>query len=188
MTESSQQAERNQTTQRNETAGRPGADQVDPRGPKFAASVTAVLLLIAAFITMTAGISVNPGEFSAMTFADRLVSPGFLVALPLFLLFLWGAVAGVKKHPFGLFFAAVVRPRLQAPKYLEPAAPPTFAQGIGAFVVGLGLVLHLVGVPLALLIALSAAFVAAFLNAAFGFCIGCEMYLVLRRTGLLRTA
>lgn len=180
--------ETDQQTGPAQAAGRPGVDQVDPRGPRFAASVTAVLLLVAAFITMTAGVSVKASEFTALTLVDRLASPGFLVALPLFLLFLWGAVAGVKKHPFGLFFASVIRPRLQAPKYFEPAAPPTFAQGVGAAVVGVGLVLHLVGVPFALLIALSAAFVAAFLNAAFGFCIGCEMYLVLRRTGILRTA
>ncbi|HWU29324.1 MAG TPA: DUF4395 family protein, partial [Microbacterium sp.] len=63
--------------------------------------------------------------------------------------------------------------------------PPRFAQGVGLFVVGVGLLLHVLGVPLALPIATAMAFVAAFLNAAFGFCLGCELYLLLQRAGVL---
>ena len=51
--------------------------------------------------------------------------------------------------------------------------------------VGVGLVLHLVGVPWALPIAAAAAFVAAFLNAVFGFCLGCQLYLLLQRAGVV---
>ena len=50
---------------------------------------------------------------------------------------------------------------------------------------GLGLLLHLAGVPWALPIAAAAAFVAAFLNAAFGYCLGCQMYLLLQRVGIV---
>jgi len=46
-------------------------------------------------------------------------------------------------------------------------------------------VLHLFGVPWALPIAAALAFVAAFLNAAFGLCLGCELYLLLQRAGLV---
>ena len=52
--------------------------------------------------------------------------------------------------------------------------------------VGIGLVLHLVAVPWALVIAGAAAFIAAFLNAAFGFCLGCELYLLLARVRATR--
>lgn len=55
---------------------------------------------------------------------------------------------------------------------------------MGLLVVSVGLILHLVGVPLALPIAAAAAFIAAFLNAAIGFCLGCQIYLVLQRIGL----
>ena len=41
--------------------------------------------------------------------------------------------------------------------------------------------LALLGVPGAVVVAAAVAFVAAFLNAAFGLCLGCEMYVVLRR-------
>ena len=63
-----------------------------------------------------------------------------------------------------------------------------FAQGVGLFVTGVGLVLHLAGVPWALPIAAALAFVAAFLNAAFGLCLGCQLYLLLQRGGLVGRA
>ncbi|OZB82099.1 MAG: hypothetical protein B7X41_16355, partial [Microbacterium sp. 14-71-5] len=58
----------------------------------------------------------------------------------------------------------------------------------GLFVVTIGLVLHLLGVPWALPIATAMAFVAAFLNAAFGLCLGCQLYLLLQRAGILGRA
>ncbi|NKF34382.1 DUF4395 family protein, partial [Pseudomonas sp. BGM005] len=60
--------------------------------------------------------------------------------------------------------------------------------GVGLFVVTIGVVLHLVGVPWALPIATAAAFIAAFLNAAFSFCLGCQIYLLLQRAGILGRA
>jgi hypothetical protein len=59
---------------------------------------------------------------------------------------------------------------------------------VGLFVVGIGLVLHLLGVPWALPIATAAAFIAAFLNAAFAFCLGCQLYLLLQRAGIIGRA
>jgi hypothetical protein len=52
-------------------------------------------------------------------------------------------------------------------------------------VVAVGIVLHLAGVPWALPVATAAAFIAAFLNAAFGFCLGCQLYLLLQRAGVV---
>jgi hypothetical protein len=103
-------------------------------------------------------------------------------------LFAWGAFAGVARHPYGAIFKALVRPRLGAPEFMEAAAPPTFAQLIGFLVSATGVVLHLVGVPSGLVIAASIAFVAAFLNAVFGLCLGCEMYALLVRGKIIRPA
>ena len=97
-----------------------------------------------------------------------------------------GAVVQFSTHPFAALFRGIVRPRLGPPTEWEDARPPRFAQGVGLFVVGIGLVLHLVAVPWALVIAGAAAFIAAFLNAAFGFCLGCELYLLLARVRATR--
>ena len=64
--------------------------------------------------------------------------------------------------------------------------PPTFAQGVGLAVSVAGLILHLAGVPYGLVGAASAAFVAAFLNAVFAYCLGCQFYLLLVRARVLR--
>ena len=49
----------------------------------------------------------------------------------------------------------------------------------------IGVLLHLVGVPYAIVVAASLAFVAAFLNSVFAYCIGCQLYLLLVRAGVL---
>jgi hypothetical protein len=99
--------------------------------------------------------------------------------------FAWGAFAGVQKHPYGSLFKALVRPRLKPPTELEDPTPPTFAQGVGFAITLIGVVLFLVGLTLALPIAAAAAFVAAFLNSVFGYCLGCQIYLLLVRAGIL---
>ena len=177
---------------------------IDPRGPRFAAGITAALLLIAFFLSLI-GISTargNVGWFayqplSDATFspgadwvvlvapvANRALDPGFLLLVVIALLFLWAA-AWPRTAPWGVIFRRVVRPRLAPPAELEDPRPPRFAQGVGLFVTGVGIVLHLFGVPWALPIAAAAAFVAAFLNAAFGFCLGCQLYLLLQRAGIV---
>ncbi len=160
---------------------------IDPRGPRFAASITALLLLVATFFAAT-GISTTQDAggwaLSSASVTQRVADPGFLLLLIVALLFVW-SVASPRTQPYGAFFRAVIAPRLSPPSELEDPRPPRFAQGVGLFVVGLGLVLHLLGVPWALPIAGAAAFVAAFLNAAFGLCLGCQLYLLLARAGLI---
>ena len=157
---------------------------IDPRGPRFAAAITAVLTLVATFLGL---VGVSPSSASA-SLTERVLDPGFLLALVIALLFLWSA-ASPRTAPWGVLFRAVVQPRLAPPAELEDPRPPRFSQVVGLFVVGIGLVLHLVGVPWALPIATAAAFLAAFLNAAFAFCLGCQLYLLLQRAGLIgRTA
>lgn len=149
---------------------------IDPRGPRFAAGITALLLLVDVFLGLTTPIGA--------TVAERAVEPAFLLLLVIALLFVWG-VLSPRTAPWGALYRALVQPRLKPPTDLEDPRPPRFAQGVGLFVVTIGLILHLAGVPWALPIAAAMAFVAAFLNAVFGLCLGCQLYLVLQRAGVV---
>lgn len=141
---------------------------IDPRGPRFGASITAVLLLVVV----------------ALGLAGADAAAGILLAA-LVALFGWAAFAGIERHPYGILFKKLVRPRLAPPTELESPVPPTFAQGVGFVITLAGLVLHILGVDGALVIAASAAFIAAFLNAVFAFCLGCQIYVLLVRAGIL---
>lgn len=141
---------------------------IDPRGPRFGAAITAALLGVVVFTGLVGATSISLVLYLIVT-----------------ALFAWGAFAGIRRHPWGLLFATFVRPRLAPPVDLEDPRPPTFAQGIGFAVTVAGLALHLLAGPGALVVAASVAFVAAFLNAVFGYCIGCQVYLLLVRAGLL---
>ena len=152
--------------------------QIDPRGARFTAAVTAALLLIDVALGLIGGV--------APTLAERAVQPAFLLLVVLAAIFVWSAAVGVARNPWSTIFRRLIRPRLAPPTELEDAAPPTFAQGVGAVVTLIGVVLHLFGVPYGLVIAAAAAFVAAFLNAAFGYCLGCQIYLLLVRAGVIR--
>lgn len=159
----------------------PEVQRIDVRGPRFAASITAVLLLIATFLSL---IGIATGDVASASLSTRVADPGFLLVLVIAALFLWG-VLSPRTAPWGLLFRRVVQPRLAPPTEFEDPRPPRFAQGVGLFVTAVGLLLHLAGVPWALPIAAAAAFIAAFLNAAFGLCLGCQLYLLLQRAGLI---
>ena len=146
-----------------------GGTSIDPRAPRFGAGITAALLLLVIALDL-GGASLAAGVVLAAVCA----------------LFAWGAFAGIRRHPYGRIFAAVVRPRLSAPDALEDPAPPTFAQGVGFVVTLVGLVIAIAGVPFAIAAAAAIAFVAAFLNSVFGYCIGCQVYLLLVRLRLVR--
>ncbi|MCG3042434.1 DUF4395 domain-containing protein [Streptomyces fenghuangensis] len=131
--------------------------RVDTRGTRFAAAVTTAVL------------------------AAVLVGGSFWLLAAQALVFAAGAALGVTRSPYGLLFRHLVRPRLGPPAETEDAAPPRFAQTVGLAFALVGLVGYGAG-PLWLGMAATAcALAAAFLNAAFGYCLGCEMYLVLRR-------
>lgn len=153
---------------------------IDPRGPRFVAWITSALLLVGTFLSLL-GSALQPGS----SLSDRLADPGFIVLAVVDVLFAWGFVSP-RTAPWGVLFRKVVRRRLAPPAELEDPRPPRFAQVVGFVVVGIGLVLHVAGVPWALPIAGAAAFIAAFLNAAFGLCLGCQLYLAFTRLGLIR--
>lgn len=144
--------------------------QIDPRGPRFGAAITSVLLLIDVYL------SLDPKSFStAVSLLSIIVT-----------LFAIGAFFGNSKHPYGYIFKRLVRPLLAAPKELEDSRPPQFAQLVGLLVAGIGLILGIAGIPLGLTIAAAAAFFAAFLNAVFNYCLGCQIWLGLARAGLIK--
>ena len=143
---------------------------IDPRGPRFGATITSVLLLITVFLALDA--ATLGAAFGLLVF----ITASFAI----------GAFLGNSKHPYGLIFKKLVRPRLAAPKELEDPRPPQFAQLIGLLVAGVGVVLYLAGAQGALVFAAGAAFIAAFLNAAFAFCLGCQIYVGLQRIGLIK--
>lgn len=149
---------------------------IDPRGPRFGAGITAVLLLIVVALGLGG---------SGPTALDRAIEPEFLMLGAISAVFAWAGFAGISRHPYAWLFRTFVRPRLKPPTGLEDPVPPTFAQGVGFVITLIGLVLQLVGVPYALVIAASAAFLAAFLNSVFGYCLGCQIYLLLVRTRIL---
>lgn len=135
--------------------------QVDPRGLRVVAGITSAVLAV---------VLVVPSEpVRTALLAVQVVV--FAIAV----------VAGLQKSPYAIFFARVVRPRIGRPAELEDSRPPRFAQAVGLAFTTVALVLLLAGATTAALVATAFALVAALLNASVGFCLGCELYLVLRR-------
>ena len=153
---------------------------IDPRGPRFGAAITSVLLIIVVLLGLT--------EPRGADLVARALQPSAMLLTVIVALFAWGAFAGIQRHPYGVLYRRLVAKRLTPPTEREHPAPPTFAQGVGLLVTAVGLALHLVGVPGALVVAAAAAFVAAFLNAAFAYCLGCQLYVLLVRLGIIRRA
>jgi hypothetical protein len=158
---------------------RPGGSGIDPRGPRFGAGITAVLLLV------VVGLGLGGSLAPAATVAERAAEPAFVLFAIITALFAWGAFAGVQRHPYGWLFKRIILPRLGPPTHRENPKPPTFAQGVGLVVTAVGIVLQLLGVPFGLVIPAAMAFVAAFLNSVFDYCFGCQIYLLLVRAGIV---
>jgi len=131
--------------------------QVDVRGPRFGAWVTTVVLV-----------------------AVLLTGSGWLLAAQA-VVFAVGAFAGLRHAPYGVLFRALVAPRLGPVRETEDEAPPRFAQLVGLGFALVGTLGYLTGAPLVGAVATGLALVAALLNAAVGFCLGCELYLIVRR-------
>jgi hypothetical protein len=131
--------------------------EIDPRGPRFGALITTAVLIV---VLITS---------SAWLLAAQAV------------IFAIGAFFGLKYAPYGLLYRYLVRPRLGPPKELEAQAPPRFAQGVGLVFAVAGVIGYAEGVTGLGVVATAMALIAAFLNGAFGICLGCELYLLIRR-------
>jgi hypothetical protein len=141
--------------------------RIDPRGPRFGAGITALLSLITFIVSL-----------------DQWLDGASLIVL-LFGLFLW-SVLSPSTHPYQWLFKKFVRPRLKDPIELEDFRPPQFAQKVGLGFASLG-VIGVLFMPVLIPISAAFIFLAAFLNAFFGLCLGCQMYLLLRRFGVIRS-
>ncbi|GAA2278755.1 DUF4395 domain-containing protein [Actinomadura luteofluorescens] len=131
--------------------------QVDPRGPRFGAYVTTVVLVVVLVTGSWALLAAQAVVFAIATFL------------------------GLRYAPYGLVFKVLIRPRLAPPRELEDEAAPRFAQGVGFAFALLGTAGYATGTTWLGIGATALALAAAFLNAAFGFCLGCEMYPLFRR-------
>jgi MFS family permease len=138
----------------------PNPELIDPRGPRFGAAITSVLLALAIVLGPAIG--------------------GWVLLLQT-LAFAAGSLLGLGYQPWGWVYRKVVRPRLAPPAELEDNRPPRFAQTVG-LVFGLaGLVGWAFSLPVLFYVAVGFALVAALLNAIFDYCLGCEIYLLSKR-------
>ena len=132
------------------------ATMLDPRGPRFSAGIT-TLLFVVVLLTGSGWLAL----FQAVVFAIGTYDP--------------------RLTPWGLIYRTLVAPRLGPPKEREDAAPVRFAQAVGlafTLVAALG---YLSGATVVGIAASAFALAAAFLNSAFGLCLGCEAYLLIAR-------
>jgi hypothetical protein len=136
---------------------------VDVRGPRFAAWITTAVLIVALVVS-----AASPLAAAVILGVQAVV-------------FAIGAVAGPRKHPYGRLFARIVAPRLGPVREREPAAPLKFAQLVGLIFAVVGTVGFAAGAFLLGVVAAAGALLAAFLNAAFGICLGCQLYPLVAR-------
>ncbi len=135
--------------------------QIDPRGPRFGAAITTVVLAII-LLTIPASVATVLLAFQTVVFG-------------------LGAFVGLQAQPYGILYRKLVAPKLGKPTALEAVEPPQFAQLVGFLFAVTGLVALVAGAELVATIAVGFALGAAFLNAAFNFCLGCEMYIIGKR-------
>ena len=136
---------------------------VDVRGPRFAAWVTSAVLAVVLLTGSVPLLAVQAAVFAV------------------------GAAVGLRWAPYGILFRLLVAPRLGPVREREPEAPPRFAQGVGLLFAVVGLAGYVLGAPVIGAIATGMALAAALLNATTGFCLGCELYLIVRRALPART-
>ena len=130
---------------------------IDARGPRFGATITTTVLAVA------------------------LVTQNKWVLVAQSLIFLIGALRGPQFTPYGLIFKNFIKPRLAQPGPTEDVRPPKFAQSVGFIFALVGVIGAFTGLEVLFTVATGFALGAAFLNAAFNYCLGCEMYLLLVR-------
>jgi hypothetical protein len=94
-------------------------------------------------------------------------------------------VAGPRFSPLGLLVTRVVTPSLALEPRIVPGPPKQFAQGVGVLFSVSAAVLHLTGASDAAGVVLGMLVFAATLESAFGYCLGCKVFALLMRVGLI---
>ena len=130
---------------------------IDARGPRFSAAITSAVL------------------------ATALATNNLWVVIAQAIVFAIGAFRGPQFTPYALIFKKIVKPRLKSAVITEDVRPPQFAQSVGLLFALVAIAGSITGISGLFVVAVSFALAAAFLNAAFNFCLGCEMYVVLLR-------
>ena len=130
---------------------------IDARGPRFGAVITSAVL------------------------ATALATSNLWVIVAQAIVFAIGAFRGPHFTPYALIFKNIVKPRLKSAVITEDVRPPQFAQSVGLLFALVAIAGSISGISGLFVVAVSFALAAAFLNAAFNFCLGCEMYLLLLR-------
>ncbi|AKP56960.1 integral membrane protein [Mycobacteroides abscessus subsp. abscessus] len=141
----------------------PAISQVDVRGPRFSAWVTTTVLIITLAVS-----AVSPTAAAVILGLQAVV-------------FAIGALLGPHRAPYGTIFRTLIQPRLSPVTEREPVPPLQFAQLLGFTFAAVGTVGFATGVTLLGVIATALALGAAFLNAAFGICLGCQIYPLITR-------
>lgn len=136
--------------------------EIDARGPRFSALLTTIVLALALVTS-----SVWVATFQAVVFAI-------------------GAINGPQFTPYAFIYRRLIKPRLRSALRTEDVRPPKFAQSVGLAFALVALAGVATGTSVVFTVAIAAALAAAFLNAAFDFCLGCQMYLILTRFRLIR--
>lgn len=136
--------------------------RIDPRGYRFGAAVTLAVALVA--LILGAGVA------------------GTIAIGVLALLFLPGATVGPQATVQAWLFKRLLRPRIGPPAETESFRPPRFAQQMGLAMAAAAFVFGLLDIAAGFYLFTGLVTVASFLNAVFGFCLGCEIYLLLKRT------
>ena len=129
---------------------------IDPRGPRFGAVITTVVLALVLVTGSAWLLAAQAGVFAV------------------------GALTGMRYAPYGLLYRRFVRPRLGPPAHTEAEAPPRFSQGMGMVIAALGVICYAAGATLGGIVFTALALAAAFLNAAFDLCLGCQVYLFIQ--------
>ena len=130
---------------------------IDARGPRFGAAITTVVL--------AAALATNNVWF--------IVVQAIVFAI--------GAFKGPQFTPYAFIYKSVVKPRLKGEVPTEEVKPPQFAQKVGLLFAVVAIAGAATGLDIVFSVAVVMALGAAFLNAAFNFCLGCEIYLLLLR-------
>ena len=130
---------------------------IDARGPRWSAAITTVVLATA---LVTSNVWVI--AFQAVVFAI-------------------GALRGPQFTPYAFIFKSLIKPRLKSLVTFEDVRPPQFAQAVGLGFALIAVIASVTGAGGVFTVAVAFALAAAFLNAAFNFCLGCQMYLLILR-------